>query len=70
MLRTPVRSSNLQSVCYDHEGCVLEVEFHDRHVYQYRGVRSPTFESLMRAWSKGSYFHAYIKDRYACRQVA
>lgn len=70
MVRTPVSSSNLRSVGYDAGRCVLEVEFHDRHVYEYSGVTESAFSALMRSWSKGSYFHEFIKDRYKCRRLA
>lgn len=69
MTRTPVSSSNLRAVGYDASEKVLEIEFQDGHVYAYRRVAESTFASLMRAWSKGTYFHEYIKDRYACRRL-
>jgi len=67
--RTPVRSSNIRSVGYDPETRILEVEFHTGGIYQYSGVPETIFQGLMRAVSKGSYFHDHIKDRYPCRQV-
>lgn len=70
MIRTPVSSSNIRSVGYDARSSVLEIEFQDGHVYQYSSVRDGTFSALMRAWSKGTYFHDYIKNRYVCRRVA
>lgn len=70
MVRTPVISSNLRSVGYDAQSSVLELEFQDGHVYQYSPVGEATFVALMRAGSKGTYFHELIKDRYACRRVA
>ncbi len=70
MPRTPVSSTNLRSVGYDTPSSVLEIEFQDGHVYQYSRVGEGTFSALLRAWSKGTYFHDYIKDRYLCRRVA
>jgi len=69
MIRTAVSSSNLRSVGYDGQSRLLEIEFQDGHVYQYSSVGEGTFSALLRAWSKGSYFHGCIKDRYACRRV-
>ena len=69
MDRTPVRSSNIRSVGYDPASRKLEVEFHSRGVYQYSGVPETIYQGLMRAASKGSYFHDHIKDRYRCRQM-
>jgi hypothetical protein len=70
MTRTPVSSSNLRSVGYDAQSSLLEIEFQDGHVYDYSRVGNATFSALMRALSKGTYFHDYIKDRYVCRRVA
>ena len=69
MNRTPVRSSNIRSIGYEPETRALEVEFHSGGVYQYSGVPENVHHGLMRAASKGAYFHDHIKDRYPCRQV-
>ena len=69
MDRTPVRSSNIGSVGYDPTSRTLEVEFHSGGLYQYFGVPENIYQGLMRAASKGSYFHDYIKSRYPDRQV-
>ena len=69
MNRTPVRSSNIRAVGYDQESRTLEVEFQSGGIYQYSGVPVNVHEGLMRAASKGEYFHDHIKERYPCRQV-
>ncbi len=69
MDRQPVRSSNIRSVGYDTENLTLELAFYDGSVYRYSGVPDAIWIALMRADSKGSYFHEYIKDRYPFWQV-
>ena len=69
MTRQPVRSSNICSVGYEPETQTLELEFHGGGIYQYSSVPEAVYKGLMRAASKGSYFHDYIKDRYSFRQV-
>ena len=69
MDRTSVRSSNIRSVGYDPTLRTLEVEFHSSGLYQYSGVPETIYQGLMRAASKGSYFHDHIKGRYPDRQV-
>lgn len=69
MMRTPVTSTNLRSVGYDPVARSLEIEFQDGHVYRYSGIGESIVSGLMRAWSKGTYFHENIKDRYAFRQI-
>lgn len=70
MERTPVSSSNLQSVGYDSDEEILEIEFYSGGVYQYFNVPPSRYEGLMSASSKGSYFDAYIKKAgYRYRKV-
>ena len=69
MLRTPVNSSNLQSVGYDSKSQVLEIAFHGGGVYQYYSVPQSTYEGLMSASSHGRYFHRNIKDVFRHREV-
>lgn len=69
MNRQPVTSSDLRSVGYDAETHTLEIEFHSGDVYQYFNVPESEYSGLMRAASKGSHFHAHIKDRYTYQRV-
>jgi hypothetical protein len=61
MKREPVQSSNLLAVGYDPATSTLEIDFRSGGVYQYYGVPGQVYECLMKAESKGSYFHHYIK---------
>jgi hypothetical protein len=67
--REPVSSSSLQSVGYDPQSRILEIEFHGSGVYQYEDVSQDTYSELMAAPSKGRYFAERIRDRYAWRRV-
>lgn len=67
MIRKPVRSSNLSSVGY--ENGTLEVQFHSGGIYRYSGVPENVYRNLMSAASLGSYFAAFIKDRYPTKQI-
>ena len=69
MIRQHVTSSDLRMVGYDAARQVLEIEFHSGGIYQYFGVPGSTYGGLMQAGSKGRYFHAFIKDRYAYQKV-
>ncbi len=61
MERTPVQSSNLESVGYDHVSLTLEIAFLNGSAYQYFDVPEHIFDGLMGASSKGSYFNQNIK---------
>ena len=69
MLRTPVTSSHLDSVGYDPHSKTLEIEFNDGSVYQYFNVPERVYQGLMRAYSKGEFFHDYIRDTYSYTRV-
>ncbi len=69
MNRQFVQSSNLKSVGYDRETNVLEIEFHSGGVYQYLNVPESVFKALLNAASKGTYFHANIKERYKYKRI-
>jgi len=69
MHRTPVTSTNLSSVGYDHATGILEIAFHSGGLYQYAGVPANVYQSLMSASSHGQYFHRFIKDIYPYRKL-
>ncbi|MBU4075749.1 MAG: KTSC domain-containing protein [Euryarchaeota archaeon] len=61
MNRQFVQSSDLQSIGYDPNTNVLEIEFKSGGIYQYFNVPESKYEGLMKADSHGKYFDAYIK---------
>lgn len=61
MNRTSVSSSNLNSIGYDEESRILEIEFNTGSVYQYVDVPESIYEGLMNAESHGKYFDVNIK---------
>ena len=64
MLREPVESSTLASVGYSKQTSTLELEFKTGSVYRYFAVPASVIELLMKAESKGAFFHKSIKDSY------
>jgi hypothetical protein len=69
MNRNPVRSSNIQSIGYDSDAKILEVEFHGGGIYKYSNVPETIFQGFMRAHSKGTYLHDRIRDKYPCKKI-
>lgn len=65
MQRIPVSSSNLAAVGYDDAGRVLEVEFNNGAVYQYKQVPRAIFDDLITTantgGSVGQYFNQHVK---------
>lgn len=62
MDRNKVVSSNINSVGYDEETKVLEVEFFDQTVWQYSPLTREGYNELMKAGSIGSYFAKNIRN--------
>ena len=63
------QSSLLRSVEYDSLNKTLEIHFHRGEVYQYIGVPSSAYKSLINAQSHGKHFHTYIKGIYPHRKL-
>ncbi|UHQ98288.1 KTSC domain-containing protein (plasmid) [Natrinema zhouii] len=61
MDRESVSSSLLDSVGYDPDEQVLEVELQDGSVYQYIDVPEETYRGLMDTNSLGRYFNVHIR---------
>lgn len=67
----PVESSTISAVGYSEEKNVLQVQFNGGGVYQYYAVQKRRFDGLLKAKSKGEYFHKHIKlAGYKYRQLA
>jgi hypothetical protein len=69
LTRLPVESSHIAAIGYDADLFLLQVEFDDGSVYEYRRVPLHVWAGLSYAASKGSYFHQYILNRYQTRRV-
>ncbi len=69
MQRQTVTSENLRAVGYDEAKQLLEVEFRNGAIYQYRGVPKPVYTQLMRAPSHGEFFARYVRNDYSYEKV-
>jgi hypothetical protein len=69
MNRKYLQSSNLLAVRYQPYTGVLEVAFHDGHVYQYFKVPAKLYSELMHASSHGSFFNYNIRRQFPFRKV-
>lgn len=62
MEREPVTSSLVESVGYDPDEEILEVELENGRIYQYREVAENTYQEFRAADSLGRYFNHYIRE--------
>ncbi|HOW98530.1 MAG TPA: KTSC domain-containing protein [Kiritimatiellia bacterium] len=59
-----VESSTIDKIGYDAESQTLTVSFDNGDTYNYKKVPEKTYKALMKAKSKGKYFHKNIKDKF------
>jgi hypothetical protein len=69
MRRLLVESSVIRSVGYDRAQQILEIAFHDGHIYQYAGVEPEVVAELLAARSIGHVFRERIRDVYPYRRM-
>lgn len=69
MERRFVTSSNLLSVGYNPYTGVLEIAFHNGHLYQSFSIPSQLYSALMNAESQGQFFNYYILGHYRFQQI-
>ena len=59
-----VESSTIKSIDYFAPLYILTIEFKNGGVYSYRDVGREIWEGLLKAPSKGKYFHKFIRNRF------
>lgn len=64
-----VESENIDSIGYDEENAVLEIEFNSGAAYEYYDVPSYIYDELMSAGSKGGYAHENIYKNYSQSKI-
>jgi hypothetical protein len=64
MKKVNVVSENLKAVGYEPGEEWLVVDFRNGRSYRYLNVPQKTFDGLLAASSKGTYFNQQIKDRF------
>lgn len=65
-----VDSSHIEAVGFDGKNEELIVEFKGGRRYAYSGVRKDTFDNLMAADSKGTYFGKEIKNSFPFQRLS
>lgn len=64
-----VQSSLLAGVAHDHDQAVLQLQFRGGAVYQYFHVPRQTYQELLQADSKGTYFNRHIRSLFRCARL-
>lgn len=66
----PIESKMLAAIAYDTERRMMYLRFTSGDVYRYFDVPAQTFAEFLAADSKGRYFLASIRDRFAYERLA
>lgn len=69
MERKRINSSKIRSAGYDSKAQLLEIEFSDGKVVQYRGVSSEVHRQLMAAPSATSFFEDKIDESFPSTRI-
>jgi hypothetical protein len=69
MERKRVNSSKIRSAGYDPKSQLLEIEFSDGKVVQYRGVSQEVHRQLMAAPSPFSFFEDKIDESFPSNRI-
>ena len=69
MKRKEVESSNIRLIGYDKQTQIMEIEFKSGGVYRFYGVPERKWRGILRAKSKGKYFHRRIKGEYEYEMI-
>jgi len=62
MIRTKVKSSNIESIGYDEVNKIIEIKFMNGGIYQYEKVEKTIFDDILKAESVGKFFYKNIKS--------
>jgi len=57
-------SSVIRSYYYDAQHAVLRIVFVSGAIYDYEAVPESVYQAMKSAFSKGTYFNQYIKDKF------
>ena len=65
----PVHSTMANSIGYDRDRQLLQIEFKNGSVYEYEGVDEETWEDMLSTNSPGGYYNREIKGNYRSRRL-
>lgn len=68
--RLAVESTTLASIGHCAETLTLDVEFRTGEVYCYLAVPRAIYEGLVRAASKGTFFHRFVRGQFQFVRIA
>lgn len=67
--RKPLKSSKLRAAGYDERGRVMEIEFVNGDIYEYKSVSPETYRQLMASPSPNSFFEDKIEEAFSGKRI-
>ena len=68
-LRKPLKSSKLRAAGYDERSRVMEIEFVNGDIYEYKSVSPETYRQLMSSPSPNSFFEDKIEEAFSGKRI-
>ena len=68
-VRKPLKSSKLRAAGYDEASRVMEIEFVNGDVYQYKSVSPELYRQLMASPSPNSFFEDKIEEAFSGKRI-
>jgi hypothetical protein len=69
MIRKPLKSSKLRAAAYDEHLRVMEIEFVNGDIYEYKSVSPETYRQLMASPSPNSFFEDKIEEAFSGKRI-
>ena len=69
MIRKPLKSSKLRAAGYDERLRVMEIEFLNGDIYEYKSVSSETYRQLMASPSPNSFFEDKVEEAFSGKRI-
>jgi hypothetical protein len=69
MERKALRSGKLKAAGFDEKLRIMEIEWTNGDVYEYKGVSPEVFRQLMNAPSPSSFFEDKIEEAYTAKRI-
>ena len=64
-----IKSSNINKIKYEDTTNTLSIKFNSGYVYEFIGVEKAVYQSLLKASSKGKFFHQNIKNKHEYKKI-
>ena len=69
MLLKPLKSNKLRAAGYDDRARIMEIEFANGDIFEYKGVSPETYRQLMASPSPNSFFEDKVEEAFSGKRI-